>query len=307
MNKKTNEYSKNEYLYRVNMIIDYINIHYDQKLSLKELSRVANFSEFHFHRIFKSITNETLTQYIQRIRIEKAAFQLLYNPSNTITDIAFSNGFNSSQFFSRVFKDYFDQNPKEWRKNSKIMQENAPPFFLNYKTNIGGQSKMQNISINIQEIPDMYVAYLRYIGSYKGNIDLYTRLFSKLFKWADSHNIFTKETRILALYNDLTDITDESKLKLTVCITIDNKITPSPPFGKLKIIGGKYAICRFEILKDDFENAWNAMYGEWLPQSGYLPDDKPSFELFYNDPYKHPEHKHIVDLCIPVKLMGDKS
>lgn len=302
---KNNIIYKN-YISRINNVLDYIDANFYQELSLKKLSRIANFSEFHFHRIFKGIVKETLTQYIQRIRIEKAALQLLYNPNKTITDIAFSSGFNSSQFFSRVFKNHLNQSPREWRKNkiknSKIMQENTALFDNNYLID-GGHFKMQNVYVNIRDIPDMHAAYIRHIGSYKGNIDLYTRLFSKLFKWAESYNVFAKDTKILALYNDFPEITDENKLKLTACITIDEIINPAPPFGKLKIIGGKYAICRVEIIKDDFENAWNILYGEWLPQSGFYPDNKPSFELFYNDPYEHPERKHIVDLCIPIKSL----
>lgn len=50
-----------------------------------------------------------------------------------------------------------------------------------------------------------------------------------------------------------------------------------------------------------FSAGWNALYGTWLPQSGYQPDDRPAFEMFLNDPNEHPEHKHIVDTYMPVK------
>jgi len=208
----------------------------------------------------------------------------------------------------RIFQEYFQQSASEWRKNklqnSKIVQENCVPInYNNCIINIGGQFDMQNIFVDIKDIPDMYAVYIRHIGSYKGNEDLYYNLFAKLFNWAKTHNLFTKNTKVLSLYNDFPEITEDNKLKLMACITIDKKITPSPPFGKIKINGGKYAICRLEISKNDFEISWDFLYGNWLPRSGYLPDDKPSFELFYNDPKDHPEHKHIVDLCIPVKSL----
>jgi AraC family transcriptional regulator len=41
--------------------------------------------------------------------------------------------------------------------------------------------------------------------------------------------------------------------------------------------------------------------GDWLPDSGYQPDDRPCYELYHNDPKEHPENKCIVDICIPVK------
>ena len=63
------------------------------------------------------------------------------------------------------------------------------------------------------------------------------------------------------------------------------------------IPGGKYAMAHFELLPDEYEDA----YGQWLPESGYQPADSPCFELYRNDPKTHPEGRHIVDICIPVK------
>jgi len=60
---------------------------------------------------------------------------------------------------------------------------------------------------------------------------------------------------------------------------------------------------RFELAVDEYQAAWDAICGGWLPESGYEPDDRPSFELCLNDPATHPQHKHIVDICIPVRPM----
>ena len=74
-----NKYQK-EYIYRINRVIDYIDGNLDKTLDLNTLSDVANFSPYHFHRIFTAFTGETLNNFVQRIRIEKAA-SLLINES----------------------------------------------------------------------------------------------------------------------------------------------------------------------------------------------------------------------------------
>jgi hypothetical protein len=51
----------------------------------------------------------------------------------------------------------------------------------------------------------------------------------------------------------------------------------------------------------EYEGAWDLVFGVWLPESGYQPDDGPCYELYLNDPKEHPENKHIVDICMPVK------
>ena len=69
----------------------------------------------------------------------------------------------------------------------------------------------------------------------------------------------------------------------------------------MAIPGGKFAVARFELAADEYEDAWNMIFGDWLPGSGYQPDDRLCYELSYNNPKEHPEGKHIVDICIPVK------
>ena len=61
-----------EYISRINKVIDYIEINITTELNLDALASTANFSKFHFHRIFKNLVGETLNKYINRVRIEKA-------------------------------------------------------------------------------------------------------------------------------------------------------------------------------------------------------------------------------------------
>jgi AraC family transcriptional regulator len=65
------------YISSVNKALQFIDENLDTNLSLDTIAKVACFSPFHFHRIFKAITNETLNGYINRKRIEKAASVLL--------------------------------------------------------------------------------------------------------------------------------------------------------------------------------------------------------------------------------------
>ena len=79
-NDSRQKYQRDEYIFRVNRVIDYIETNIDKDLSLEDLARIANFSQFHFHRIFRAIVGETLNRFIQRMRVEKAATQLMANP-----------------------------------------------------------------------------------------------------------------------------------------------------------------------------------------------------------------------------------
>jgi AraC family transcriptional regulator len=106
---------------------------------------------------------------------------------------------------------------------------------------------------------------------------------------------------MLSVYHDNPEVTDDSKLRTSVCLTVPDDTEVGGEVGKMEVPGGKYAIGRFEVHSDGFAAAWNTLYGTWLPESGYEPDDRPAFELYHNDPKEHPEGKCIFDVCIPVK------
>jgi len=322
--KTENRFLLQEYRARVNRAIDYIENHIAEgDLSLKKLSSVAGFSPFHFHRIFAGMMGETLNQFIQRIRVEKAAMLLVVNPKKNMTEIAFDCGYSGSAQFSRAFREKFGKTPSEWRKEklyaddessisknkSKISKKKSSSgkeevFLHGYdEENNSRRKKMHTIkpsSIEVKKFPDMTVAYVRHVGPYKGNSDLFEKLISRICSWAGSRELLQSDTKLIAMYHDNPEVTDENKLRVSVCLTMPDNVRVDSEIGKMKIEGGSYAVAHFEINADEYEQAWGWVYGTWLPESGYQPDDKPCFELYGPDPKDHPQGKHVVDICVPV-------
>ncbi|MBP1081926.1 MULTISPECIES: AraC family transcriptional regulator [Bacillus] len=56
----------------IGKVMKYIEQNLDQKLSLEQLAKVSSYSQFHFHRIFTGLIGETPSDYVKRIRMEKA-------------------------------------------------------------------------------------------------------------------------------------------------------------------------------------------------------------------------------------------
>ena len=317
------KYLRETYIARINRVIDYIESNICSDLSLEELADVAHFSPFHFHRIFRAMVGEPLNGFIQRVRIEKAASKLIANPRKPITEIAFESGFSSSSAFARAFKLVFQMNASQWRskqqgKNSildskKCKAERNPgqDFEVNLHYNVENNKQIWRIimtdrklqtNIEVKDMPERHVVYVRHIGAYQGNTELFGSLFQKLMTWAGPRGLLNfPETKMLSVYHDSPDITDESKLRTDVCITVPENTEVDGEIGKETIPGGKYAVGHFEISVDQYEDAWNTIFGGWLPQSGYQCVDGPCYELYLNDPSQHPEGKCIVDIYVPVK------
>ena len=313
---------REEYTARINRVIDYIERKIDCELSLKELSDVAGFSAFHFHRIFAALVGETLNNFIQRIRIEKAASMLVQNRRKSITEIALDCGFSGASTFARAFKEFYGISASRWRENSNIRTADSnigktdsnlrKDFTLSpgYNTTTNKQiwrvemktGQKLTTEIEVKDIPEMHIAYVRHIGPYAKNEKLFEGLMNKLCAWAGPRGLLERpDAKILAVYHDNPDITDEKNLRTDMCLTVPPDTRVDGEIGKSVIPAGKYAVAHFELDSDQYGDAWSTIYGGWLPESGYQPDDRPGFELYLNNPEDHPEHKCVVDICVAVK------
>ena len=310
------ELLRQEYVGRINRVIDFIEENIDTELNLVTLAKVANFSPFHFHRIFSALVGETLNGFVRRLRLEKAASMLIAHPKETITEIALACGFSGSAAFARSFSEHFGMSASAFRQrertgfprvrleNSKICKTNskageAPspsPHYIDVRRiNTQGRIKM---SIEVKEMPEMHVAYYRHVGSYSG----VEEAFEELMRWAGPRGLIQfPKTKVLGVYHDDPKITDPSRLRSSACITVPEGTAVDGQIGTMTVAGGKFAVGSFEITHEQFAEAWDEMMGKWLPESGYQPDDRPCYELCRNDPKTHPEGKYIVDICVPVK------
>ena len=97
----------------------YIQAHQSEKLTLGQVARAVNMSTFYFCKIFKKATGTNFTDYVSRVRVEKA-INLLLNPNLRISEIAYEVGFQSLTHFNRVFKKILGRSPTEYRGQLKL-------------------------------------------------------------------------------------------------------------------------------------------------------------------------------------------
>ena len=112
--------SKQLYLRLINKTEDYIEQHLKEPVMLSDLAKNANLSEFHFHRIFRKYSSETVNEFVTRFKLERAAIFLCLNPKLSITAIAMEYGYNDSSSFSRTFKKHFGVSPLNYRKQQEL-------------------------------------------------------------------------------------------------------------------------------------------------------------------------------------------
>jgi AraC-like DNA-binding protein len=113
--------TKNEFeekarsLKRFDIVLHVIKNNYAEKISLEELADTVNLSVCHFCRTFKQLTGKTTTDYINSVRLEKAT-SFLEQKDLSITEIAINCGFDSVNYFSRLFRKYYNTSPTKFRE-----------------------------------------------------------------------------------------------------------------------------------------------------------------------------------------------
>ena len=117
--KSANEATGLDYRQRICRAMNFISANLGREPALEEIAASANFSPFHFHRIFKAATGETVFGFLRRLRLEWAANRLLADPRQDVTTVALDCGFSSSQNFAKAFRARFGTTPSAFRRSKR--------------------------------------------------------------------------------------------------------------------------------------------------------------------------------------------
>jgi AraC family transcriptional regulator len=307
--------SRLEYEKRVNRVVDHVQAHLAEELSLPALARIAAFSPFHFHRVFKATTGETLFGFIQRLRLERAANALWLHPDESVLAVALDHGFSSAATFARAFRAYFGMSATEWRAGGGERWRAAREPERNHGKQVSKTGKARRaresdtarrrreegrMSIRVSEFPPQRVAYMRYVGPYgaAGIPELWTRL----VKWMATRDFTVEATTRLGIGHDNPSVTAPERCRYDACVVVPRDFAPDRRVNVMDVPGGRYAAVEFVGTAHEIEPAWNRMFSSWLPGSGWEPDDRPCFEVYRGNPSVSGRTGAVrCDLCLPVR------
>lgn len=300
--------SRDEYERRIHRVVAYIDEHLDEPLDLDTLATVAHFSAFHFHRLFRAWTGETLGDYLRRRRIETGALRLVTQPRSTVLAIALAVGFASGEAFARAFKLRFGTTPSAWREERNSGQADrsrdqagsgigfdhgapAPP-------RIEDTTMSQNVSLI--DMPATAIAYHRHTGAYGEPVARFWM--ERVAPWMAENDLFGRER--YGISHDDPTITEPAKCRYDAGVVAEAKEVLSGRPQRTVLAGGRYACTRFEGTVDEIDAAWQRLLGGWLPTSGLQLDARPLLE-HYPVASKFDPQTGVFDcnLCIPVAAL----
>lgn len=297
-----------EHKKRIIKAIAYIDNNLDVDLSLEKMAGIAMYSPFHFHRIFKLITGETLQNYIIRKKIEKSAFYLAVKKDIELKELYLDLGFSNHSVFSKTFKKYYGISPTAFRNSApetfhKILQIQSKngqmdTVFSQYICsieNLLNWTKM-NLKIEVKELPEMNLAAVMSLGI--ANVE---PSYNILIDWAKKKQLFPCENvKMISVYHDSFKVTPPDKVRIHACMLLDKNLEKQEGLVFSETIhAGKFIVGSGEVTLQDIERCWVSLF-LWMNEHHYSIRKAFPFEIYHTNFREHPEGKMIVDFCIPV-------
>lgn len=273
----------------IDKTLHYIQQHFNKNIQLNELAAQANYSPFHFHRLFKQQVGEAPKQYILRLRLERAAKDLFFYPDKSIYAIAMDTGFSSQAVFARAFKSRYAVSAETYRaeqlqatelkhRQARVMNE-PPPF----------------------SVEPMEHAEMVYETTFMESEDEVMQAFRRIHRWAAARDIAGTSPVFIGVFLDSPTSTPAAKCRYLAGI----RVNTSNPAYREKIYAfkeGKYA--RIPLFGGFSSVIDYAVYfkKKQLAETGYaMVPDRRGFEVFSEMDFDKPYNEQFKILCIAVQ------
>lgn len=259
--------------------LDYMEEHYEEALTIEQLSSIAHLSRFYYQRLFYRLTGYTVSEYLRSVRLKMAA-GLLKADSGKIMDIAMQCGFSSHSTLTRAFRQCYGMSPAEYRASSDIHLDHV----------IKPELRMQYTLVD-EGVPlicdDMVLEIQR-------KVQKEPLWFSGYTKEDESAKIAQpKENTLVALWDRLEQ---DDVLQHAALDEGNDILTPSQTPGAFTYMAavhtaepvkgytafempvGTYAVCEYEaesfeeLVQKALYKASAYLFEVWLPRHGYACD-----------------------------------
>ncbi|GGF70100.1 AraC family transcriptional regulator [Mameliella alba] len=270
---------------RIRRVMRHIVDRPDGDLSLDALADVAAMSRFHFHRVYAAMTGETVAQAVRRLRLHRAG-KWLVQGGDPVEVIAARVGYANAQSFNRAFKAHYGITPLAFRA--------------------AGQADRMTLTLRKGD-PAMYPVEIRNCAParlaalpHKGDYHQIARAFTELAAIFSARGLWPQARGMAAIYYDSPADTPEPDLRSAAGILVEQDFAMPEDLQDIPLPDGDHLVLTFKGAYAGLPAAWDHAYGVALPDSGRMPADSPSFEVYLNDPTDTPPEALLTEIHVPL-------
>jgi AraC family transcriptional regulator len=276
-----------DYVGRVNRAIDHVTRNLAEPLKLEEVAKIACFSPYHFHRIFRAVVGETLHDFVKRVRLERALYLIAHGDRPALTEVALACGFSSSSDFSRSFRKHFGVAPRAF-DIEKLRRERRDQLMGSLPDShrlarLPESPSPDGFTVRLRDLPARRVAYLRVFRPYvEGHVfDAAARLLA----WARERGLAGGQW--LGYQWEDPELVPLDLCRYDVGVEIPETAVVDGDVSEIRFSPMKVAEIDMAGPVDLEIRALQWLYGAWLPRSGFTPDHQPGFEAWIGEPFAH--------------------
>ena len=286
-----------KWINHLNKSINYIEAHLTNEIDLEKLSQLACCSTFHFQRMFSYIAEISLSEYIRRRRMSRAAFDL-QNSSEKISDIALKYGYESPTAFNRAFQTIHGVAPSVARSEGTKLKAYPPISFtlsikgeseLNYRIENKATFKVVGFSEHYQvEIQENFKAIPMFWGKIAQEglmLQLVSQMSCQPFGVLGVSTCMDGKT-----FDYYIAVASENETPIGMVDTI----VPASKWAIFECIGA---------LPHALQDLQRRIITEWLPSSGYEYADAPDIEVYTEGNQQAEDYR--CEVWLPIKKRGD--
>lgn len=293
-----NTSATNAYRRRFRKVLEHIDAHLDEELSLELLSALSGFSKYHFHRQFSELFGLGVHKYVQLVRLRRASRQLAFRSELRVIDIALESGYESPEAFARAFKKAVGQTPSEFRERPEWV-----PWHATYQplAELRSRHMPRNYSVEDVEIVNFETTRVAVL-EHRGDPKLLLDSVRKFIDWRKQNRLPPKLSATFNLIYDDPHSTPPEQFRFDLCAAISRAVEPNDVgIVERAIPGGRCARLRYVGSDDGMGEALTFLYAQWLPQSGEEARDFPLFLQRVRSAPEVPEHESQIDFYLPLR------
>ncbi|MCW6569460.1 helix-turn-helix domain-containing protein [Yersinia ruckeri] len=268
-------------------VLEWIEAHLEQPLDVELIAKQSGYGKRAFHDIFKSVTGYNVATYVRHRKLSKSA-TMLQLTNKPIIDIALLYGFATPQYYTRVFKQYFNESPSSFRCRGVNASQHLFPHHMVFDeeyslelTRICEQSivgEVLYLNINLDRIKS-YAEISKYCLTHVRNY----------LKWFAPHrDVLAESPSKLKTVIDFNSIENGGKgiIKVKYLIAISDCATVNAHHELMTIKAGKYAKISYIGSWSGYEGFSSKAYAYILPNHNLTRSngvDHETFHIFNSD------------------------
>lgn len=276
----------------IDKALRHIEAHLREPLTLEDVATVANYSPWHFHRLFYASTGITLGEYIRKRRLSEASRELVQS-GKPIKQLAAEYCFESQAAFTRSLKSYCGCTPGRLRAQVRSLICYQPVLRFNQQGAI-----MQTPKITHKEA--FRVAGRSCLSTMNDNV--IPKLWDDFSRFCRRINSpLTDGTALgVCFYEEMEDMSGETPFRYLAGMEVDPAKKQPEDLEIRDVPASDYAVFEHHGSLETLCDTYSSVYTDWLPQSGYQRKKADDFEL-YDQRFVFGQPESVMEIWVPIE------